>query len=90
MLLNGFDTPTKLGIETNEKRGQIEEVKCENEYLSIDEEMAKRLGEVGRQRQVTLNTIMQCGWGILLSCYSGEDDVVFQQSLRADPRTSQG
>jgi ketosteroid isomerase-like protein len=32
---------------------------------------------VARQYQLTLNTLFQGAWGILLSRYSGESDVVF-------------
>src|SRR6266498_2223177 len=76
-LLKGFDTPTRLMAETNGKRWQINEVENEYEYLSVSEKVTKRLNEVSRRHQITLNTIVQCGWGILLSRYSGESDVVF-------------
>lgn len=36
-----------------------------------------RLRTFARAQHVTLNTVVQAGWALLLSRYSGEDDVVF-------------
>jgi hypothetical protein len=76
-LLKGFDTPTRLRAATHGRRGYIEEIKNKHEHSSISEKVTERLREVSKQHQITLSTIVQCGWGILLSRYSGESDVVF-------------
>lgn len=43
----------------------------------LDTEKTKKLTELAGRNQVTVNTIYQVAWGILLSKYSGKRDVVF-------------
>ncbi len=43
----------------------------------IDKERTKGLHEISRKNNVTLNTIIQCAWGILLSRYNNSNDIVF-------------
>ena len=76
-LLKGFSTPTRLAAAINGKRIQIEEVGKQYGIFRVNEKVTKRLNELSRQHQITLNTMVQCGWGILLSRYSGENVVVF-------------
>ncbi|MBE9069516.1 amino acid adenylation domain-containing protein, partial [Leptolyngbya cf. ectocarpi LEGE 11479] len=43
----------------------------------LSPELTQTLKTFARQHQLTLNTLVQGAWGILLSRYSGETDVVF-------------
>ncbi|WP_445179056.1 non-ribosomal peptide synthetase [Pseudomonas sp. McL0111] len=43
----------------------------------IDEPTTRRLGEFARQQKVTLNTLLQAAWSLLLQRYTGQDCVVF-------------
>jgi amino acid adenylation domain-containing protein/non-ribosomal peptide synthase protein (TIGR01720 family) len=83
--LKGFKEPTRLGIEKGGEQPALgsggEEDEREDEYGHIErvlsKELTRELEELGRQQQVTLNTIVQGAWGWLLQRYSGERDVVF-------------
>ncbi len=43
----------------------------------LPEALRRRLAELGRAHEVTLNTVVQAAWGVLLGGLTGRDDVVF-------------
>src|SRR3954464_11709000 len=40
---------------------------------------------MGREHQLTPNTIVQGAWAILLRCYSGSEDIVFGTTVAGRP-----
>ncbi|WP_304511255.1 non-ribosomal peptide synthetase [Desulfopila sp. IMCC35008] len=72
--LEGFSAPTPL--PQGEAIMEGTEVK-----LSLGREVSRRLQDLARQERVTLNTIFQAAWGLLLGTYSGEDRVLFGTTL---------
>lgn len=76
-LLDGFTAPTPLpsparherSAESGFRRGEVE--------TRLPEERTEELRRLASSLDVTLNTLVQTAWGLLLSRYSGEDDVVF-------------
>jgi amino acid adenylation domain-containing protein/non-ribosomal peptide synthase protein (TIGR01720 family) len=74
--LKGFTSPTRLGVE--QERKLLPE---EDAYAKVIEhfspELSDRLEEQARTLRVTMNTLVQGAWAVLLSRYSGENDVVF-------------
>jgi amino acid adenylation domain-containing protein len=75
--LSGFTEPTLLGIE--QVKPGLDEDSVDHEVLTcrIGRDLTQRLERLARTQQVTLNTIMQGAWGILISRYSGSSEVVF-------------
>ncbi|GCF07282.1 non-ribosomal peptide synthase/polyketide synthase [Dictyobacter arantiisoli] len=73
--LRGFVAPTSIAIE--KAQPAVQEVRYGKCQLHLSEEVTQGLQSLGRQQQVTLNTLVQGAWAILLSRYSGESDVVF-------------
>ncbi len=74
--LAGFNAPTPL-LQTypaNQKTGVD---RYSNWRLSLPQSLSNELHTFGRTHQVTLGTILQGVWALLLSRYSGEKDVVF-------------
>ncbi|MBN9344563.1 MAG: AMP-binding protein, partial [Holosporales bacterium] len=66
--------PTKLASKII-KEGQIETYR---EYtFSFNEEASQQLSDYAGELGVTLNTVLQTLWGIMLSAYTGQSDVVF-------------
>ncbi|MCO6440621.1 MAG: amino acid adenylation domain-containing protein [Nitrococcus mobilis] len=45
--------------------------------LRFDAQATEQLKQAAKDGRVTLNTLMQAAWGLLLACYSGQEDVVF-------------
>ena len=75
--LQGFKAPTRLRIEREKRAGENghEGHKLIRQLLS--REATASLEELARTHQVTLNTVAQGAWGILLGRYTGDHDVVF-------------
>ncbi|WP_274599393.1 condensation domain-containing protein [Streptomyces sp. So13.3] len=57
--------------------------------VELDEERTAALAEWARGQGVTLNTVLQAGWGLVLSRRTGHDDVVFGAVVAGrDPQLS--
>ena len=53
--------------------------------LSLDPALSASLNRAAREQALTLNTVMQTAWGILLGRLSGRDDVVFGVTVAGRP-----
>ncbi|KEK19599.1 peptide synthetase, partial [Bacillus gaemokensis] len=51
----------------------------------LDKELTERLKQVASENQVTINTLMQTVWGILLQKYNSSQDVVFGSVVSGRP-----
>lgn len=79
--LRQFIAPTALQID----RTQQAEERYEEQRILILNENTNKLQKLAKARHVTLNTLIQAAWGILLSRYSGEDDVLFGATVSVRP-----
>ena len=83
--LKGFSAPTLL----NGEQAGPDTSGDEEEHVEINHRLGKeltdRLEEFARAEHLTLNTIVQGAWAILLSRYSGEKDVVFGATVSGRP-----
>jgi amino acid adenylation domain-containing protein len=75
--LNGFTEPTSLGIDRSATGLSAGKEEIEDQTLWLSEEVTSRLESLARAHKVTLNNVVQGAWGVLLSRYSGTQDVVF-------------
>jgi natural product biosynthesis luciferase-like monooxygenase protein len=69
--LKGFRSPTPLPISKTEHEGRG------HELVSLSIEATAQLKALAESHGLTLNTIVQGAWGLVLSRYSGEEDVLF-------------
>ncbi len=83
LYLSEFEAATPL---PNLKSGNNsdEKVFLEN-ALVLDESFTTRIQNFAREQHVTLNTVLQAAWGVLLARYSGERDVVFGTTVSGRP-----
>ena len=81
--LRGFRAPTPLGIDRGARAGGAGEYG--EERLDVSPATTAALAELARHRHVTLSTVVQGAWALLLSRYSGEDDVVFGATVSGRP-----
>jgi len=88
-LLKGFHTPTSMGIEhrTGEKLNSRNNVE---EQAEVTAETVKMLQEVGRTLRLTMNTIVQGAWAVLLSRYGLASDLVYGATVSGRPAELQG
>jgi hypothetical protein len=72
-LLKGFSAPTPLLVDTipSDKSG------FGQQEIRLSKKITQMLESLAQEHQITLNTIVQGAWALLLSRYSGETDVVF-------------
>ena len=54
-------------------------------FQVLDAELTARLGEFARSSKVTLNTLVQAAWLLLLQRYSGKDTVAFGATVAGRP-----
>ncbi|GFE67457.1 non-ribosomal peptide synthetase [Chroococcus sp. FPU101] len=80
--LKDFTVPTSLN-NTHYTESQ-ESVYKEQQY-QFSSEFTTEIQTFARQHQLTLNTIIQGAWALLLNCYSGEDDVLFGTTVSGRP-----
>jgi amino acid adenylation domain-containing protein len=72
--LAGYDEPVRLGID----RGGLKDGAPFSEiHRQISPTRTKQLETFAREHQLTLNTLVQGAWALLISRYSGKQDVVF-------------
>ncbi|MFL6140895.1 MAG: non-ribosomal peptide synthase/polyketide synthase [Labedaea sp.] len=80
-VLTGFDTPTPLPFDhpvADAHRAESTEVVCR-------EVAADGLYRMARDGGLTVNTIVQGAWALVLSRYGGESDVVFGTTVSGRP-----
>ncbi len=86
--LKGFTTPTSLWADQRVGKSLTPP---EDEYaeqkIQLSAVTTAALQSVAQQHQLTLNTLVQGAWALLLSCYSGQEDVVFGVVASGRPPT---
>jgi len=75
--LEGFNTPTPLVVARSAGDLPASNRHTGEQQVELDAVLTRTLRDVARKHHVTLNTIVQGAWALVLSRYSGNDDVVF-------------
>lgn len=93
--LAGFETPTSLRIEhLLDQTDAVGERGDSDDFgetrLRLSNAATARLRALAREAQVTLNTLVQGAWAILLSRYSGDEDVLFGATVAGRPAELDG
>ncbi|MEH1787860.1 MAG: amino acid adenylation domain-containing protein [Nostoc sp.] len=76
-MLKGFTTPTQLSVNQRARKLLTQTDGYDEREVKLSVVTTTALQSVAKQHQLTLNTIVQGAWALLLSCYSGQKDVVF-------------
>ncbi|MES2734399.1 MAG: condensation domain-containing protein [Bacteroidota bacterium] len=72
------------------KTGSQEAYQRETHFFKLSREHTKALELLAKESQVTLNTIFQVIWGVLLSKYNNQRDVVFGMVVSGRPSEIEG
>ncbi len=76
--LCGFTAPTPLVVDTAPSRSASPaDEGFATRSVRLSQSSSAALKRLARQHNLTLNTLVQGAWALLLSRYSGEDDIVF-------------
>lgn len=89
--LQGFDTPTSLGVDQKRLLAHASSETRDNEprygscTIALDVQTTHSLTQLARIQGLTLSVLIQSAWSVLLSRYSGSDDVVFGATVSGRP-----
>jgi amino acid adenylation domain-containing protein len=75
--LHGIRAPTELQVECQPRNALESEPDYAVETLRLSEETTRRLQALALHQRLTLHTLVQGTWAILLGRYSGTNDVLF-------------
>jgi amino acid adenylation domain-containing protein/non-ribosomal peptide synthase protein (TIGR01720 family) len=82
--LSGFSGSHELGFRQHKRELQGEEPFGEKR-AGIGRELTQQLEKLAREQQVTLNTIIQGAWALVLAGYTGHSDVIFGTTVSGRP-----
>jgi NRPS condensation-like uncharacterized protein len=88
--LEGFTAPTPLIVDRVLGRVPDQKEGYGEQEIWLSEAVTSALQSLAQQHQLTLNTIVQGAWALLLSRYSGEEDVVFGATRACRRSTVEG
>ncbi|MBB3113018.1 amino acid adenylation domain-containing protein [Paenibacillus phyllosphaerae] len=91
-LLEGYDQIAALPIRWREAKEQTgkDNYRQQDLIFQLDRFTTERLHDVARANGVTLNTLFQAMWGILLQRYNNTNDVVFGAVVSGRPPEVEG
>lgn len=88
--LKGFRAPTAFVIDSLLNRPENEKENYDERETSVSAEGTARLQLLATRHRLTLNTLVQGAWALLLSRYSGESDVLFGSVVSGRPASLEG
>jgi condensation domain-containing protein len=88
--LEGFTTPTSLIMDRDPGNVADPEDNRGHARLRLSKEITGRLHTLAQQHQLTINTIVQGVWALMLSRYSGRLDVVLGAVVSGRPTSLLG
>lgn len=87
--LAGLRAPTPLGVDRPASR-EDGAIQASEEWSRIAPQTATALNTLARSHRVTLNTLFQGAWALVLSRYSGAEEVVFGATTATRPTAIAG
>ena len=79
--LKGFTSPTPLVFDRAPLEGVAEQPDYKEKMVILDEPTTNKIRAFGLQHRLTLNTLLQGAWAMLLSRRSGTSDVLFGNAV---------
>ncbi|MDB9373588.1 non-ribosomal peptide synthetase [Nodularia sphaerocarpa] len=88
--LEGFTAPTPLVVEQALGQNPQHEQTSYIRHQHLSAEATATLKSFAQQHHLTVSTLIQAAWALLLSRYSGESDVVFGATVSGRPHNLSG
>ncbi|MBD1923726.1 AMP-binding protein [Microcoleus sp. FACHB-831] len=88
--LRGFDAPTPLVVELAPNQRQSQQAGHGEEEIQLSEVVTSKLLVLAQDHALTTTTLIQGAWALILSRYSGEEDVVFGGVRECRPSALEG
>ncbi|MCO8162806.1 non-ribosomal peptide synthase/polyketide synthase [Pseudomonas sp. 21LCFQ010] len=83
--LRSLDGPVLLAKVIAQPAQDIAPDLYAHQHLQLDDEQTRRLGEFARESKVTVNTVVQAAWLLLLQRYTGKSSVVSGATVSGRP-----
>ncbi|NEP37202.1 condensation domain-containing protein, partial [Moorena sp. SIO3B2] len=83
--LQGFTVPTPIVEERTQQEGIQHSSSHQAEQLTLGVKTTKALQSLVRQHRLTIATLVNAAWALLLSRYSGESEVLFGVTVSGRP-----
>jgi amino acid adenylation domain-containing protein/non-ribosomal peptide synthase protein (TIGR01720 family) len=84
-MLGGFREPTRLTPGSSTDGSGRQESLYEEQYVRLSIATTEDLNRSARRRQITPSTLVHAAWALLLSRYTGEEDIAFGTVLSGRP-----
>ncbi|ROO88887.1 non-ribosomal peptide synthase protein (TIGR01720 family)/amino acid adenylation domain-containing protein [Actinocorallia herbida] len=79
--LDGLEDPTLVAPQA----ADLPAVVPHRALLELDEVVSRKLTRAARRHGVTVNTLLQAAWGVVVGALTGRDDVVFGAAVSGRP-----
>ena len=79
--LKGITSPTTLTMDRNLKIEDDGLRAVSEEEILLPAAVSQKLAKFARQHKVTISTVLQAAWALLLSRYSGEMDIMYGMTV---------
>ncbi|MGX1187344.1 amino acid adenylation domain-containing protein/non-ribosomal peptide synthase protein (TIGR01720 family) [Pseudomonas sp. F-14 TE3623] len=83
--LHALDEPTRLAQTVAKPQTSIDTQGYGDHFQVLDADQTRRLGEFARASKVTVNTLVQAAWLLLLQRYTGKNTVAFGSTVAGRP-----
>jgi amino acid adenylation domain-containing protein len=88
--LKEFNVPTPLVVDIPKYQRSQTNSTYHQQKLNLSNQISQALQSLAKQHRLTLSTLVQAAWALLLSRYSGEQDVVFGVTVSGRPANLSG
>jgi amino acid adenylation domain-containing protein len=88
--LAGATAPTPLVVDRDPAQASERETGYAEQQIILPGTITAELQALARQHQLTINTLVQGAWALLLSRYSGEQDIIFGATVSGRPADLSG
>ena len=75
--LEGYEGATHLCVDQAPSDLHVPVDQFDGQVLTVSREETAALKAFGMRHEITLNTLVQGAWGLMLSAYTGQEDAVF-------------
>lgn len=79
--LRGLTFPTQLRMQADSSTPASEQDGSDERTVYVSQSVTERIDQLAKSLRVTINTFVQAAWALLLSRYTGEQDVLFGATL---------
>ena len=83
--LRGFSAPTSLVVERAPEQTSPQQMQYGKEEAKLSAEDTRQLNDMARSYGITLSTLLQGAWALLLSRYNDQADVLFGATVSGRP-----